>query len=204
MNSVERSLAQIVRSPEFSELTDGPLWKIDLRYASTNNFVGENMYGSFNRAFLHSIAAIKLLTAVKALQLQHVNHRFLIFDALRPRSVQRVLWENVVGTKNQMYIANPDKGSLHNYGLAVDLSILDSNGRALDMGADYDDFREIAQPQLESEFYSQGLLTDLHIANRQLLRSCMHAAGFQQLPHEWWHFDALTRAEAQAQFTLVE
>lgn len=201
---IERSLAYVLDSPDFVELMPGALWEIDLRYASANNFVGHDMYGVFNRAFLHRIAADMLMNAVTDLQSRKPGWRFLIFDALRPRSVQRVLWSHVVNTPNQPYIANPDRGSLHNFGFAVDLTLLDASGLAQDMGAGYDDFRDIAQPQLEAQFAREGLLTTIHLNNRLLLRETMESAGFKQLPHEWWHFDARPREDVQARFAIVE
>jgi D-alanyl-D-alanine dipeptidase len=123
---------------------------------------------------------------------------------LRPRSIQRVLWSHVVGTEGEKYIANPDLGSLHNFGFAVDLSVLDEYGQELDMGAGFDDFRPVAQPQLEQEFLKEGRLSPRHIQNRLVLRDAMQEAQFAQLAHEWWHFDALAKAEVRQKFQIVE
>lgn len=201
---VVRSLSQLTKDKDFIELHDGDGLRIDLRYASANNFVGVDMYGPFRQAFLHRIAAAKLSDAFRALRAEHPKYGFIIYDALRPRSVQRVLWEHVKGTDGESYIANPDKGSLHNYGFAVDLSILDEKGRELDMGAGYDDFRPVAQPKLETENLKNGLLKPQHIENRLILRRAMEGAGFTQLAHEWWHFDALSRAEVRDRFRIIE
>ncbi len=204
MASITDSLNFLLTSKDFVELREGCSFKIDLRYASTNNFVGVNMYGPFNRAFLHKVAGEKLFAAYAQLQRKNPGYKFLIFDALRPRSIQRVLWSHVEGTPGEKYIARPEPGSLHNFGFAVDLSILDSSGFELDMGAGYDDFRDIAQPQLEARFTASGELTSTHIANRLVLREAMEAAGFAQLAHEWWHFDALPKSQVKDQFTIVE
>lgn len=201
---INESIRFILASEDFVEIQPGPLWNLDLRYASTNNFVGLNMYGAFNRAFLHRISAEMLHKAADLLQSRKTGYRFLIYDALRPRSVQRVLWNYVVGTSGEKYIANPERGSLHNFGFAVDLTVLDEKQQPLDMGADYDDFREIAQPQLEDQFYRSGALSSQQLSNRHLLRDVMQDVGFEQLAHEWWHFDALSREEVQSRFTLVE
>ncbi len=107
-------------------------------------------------------------------------------------------------TPGEKYIAKPEPGSLHNFGFAVDLTVLDERGRELDMGAGYDDFRDIAQPQLEAKFISSGELTREHFRNRMTLRSVMETAGFAQLAHEWWHFDALPKAEVKDRFRIVE
>ncbi len=203
--SVLKSLCYLLDSPDFVEIQADQGLIIDLRYGSANNFVGRDMYGpNFQRAFLHKIAAEMLFHALHRLRSTHPEYGFIIFDALRPRSIQRILWGHVQGTPGEKYIANPDAGSLHNYGFAVDLSIIDPCGKELDMGAGFDDFRPIAQPQLEHEFHAQGLLSAAHLSNRQLLRAVMQDAGFRQLPHEWWHFDARTKSEVQAQFQIVE
>ena len=204
MATIVESLNFLMGSKDFIELNDGPDFKIDLRYGTTNNFVGVNMYGPFNKAFLHRIAGEKLFAALKHLQSAHPGYKFLIFDALRPRSIQRILWSHVEGTPGEKYIAKPEPGSLHNFGFAVDLNVLDASGVELDMGAGYDDFRDIAQPQLESKFVASGELTSEHTANRLILREAMEAAGFTQLPHEWWHFDALPKSQVKDQFTIVE
>lgn len=203
-HSIIQSLDFLQQSADFIELHDGEDFRIDLRYASVNNFVGVNMYGPFTRAFLHKFAAEKLFTALEHLKTHHPGHRFIIYDALRPRSIQRVLWSHVEGTPGEKYIARPEPGSLHNFGFAVDISVLDPQGRELDMGAGYDDFRDIAQPQLEEKFITKGQLTRQHFINRVILRSVMETAGFIQLPHEWWHFDALPKEEVKDRFTLVE
>ena len=90
------SLNFLMNSSDFIELNQ-PGFKIDLRYGSTNNFVGVNMYGPFNKAFLHKVAAEKLFTAHARLIAKHPKYSFIIYDALRPRSIQRVLWANVEG-----------------------------------------------------------------------------------------------------------
>lgn len=204
MPSVLDSLHFLRASADFVELREGPDVRIDLRYNSTNNFVGQDMYGPFNRAFLHKIAAEKLFAALKTLKAEQPKYRLIIFDALRPRSIQRILWRHVVGTEGEKYIANPDSGSLHNFGFAVDLSVLDENGRELDMGAGFDDFRPVAQPQLEEKFLAEGVLSPRHLVHRRLLRHAMESAGFTQLAHEWWHFDALPKAEVRENFQIVE
>lgn len=198
------SLNFILHSRDFSELVEAPDVKIDLRYAGLNNFAGINFYGEFNRAFLHRVTREKFEHARSELARLKPGYRFVIFDALRPRSVQQRLWDLVVGTEGEKYFANPKLGSLHSFGFAIDLSLLDDRGRELDMGAGFDDFREIAQPRYEEKFILSGELTMAHVANRRLLRSVMESAGFIQLPNEWWHFDALPKSEVRASYTMVD
>lgn len=190
--------------PEFKNLKSLPKVVVDLRYATTNNFMKKNVYGDFKETFLHEKAFTMLKAASEELDRRRPGYRLIVFDALRPRSVQRVLFSFVVGTPEEKYVANPDKGGMHNYGFAVDLSIIDDQGRELDMGTPFDDFTELSQPQLEGKFLREGLLTIAQIANRKLLREIMEKQGFKVLPHEWWHFDALPGDQVRKHYRIVE
>jgi D-alanyl-D-alanine dipeptidase len=87
-------------------------------------------------------------------------------------------------------------------GAAIDLSILDAKGAPLDMGAGFDDFHPIAYPSLEDSFLRTGQLTALQVKNRKILRNAMQAQGFRQLPTEWWHYNACSRAEAKLKYKV--
>jgi zinc D-Ala-D-Ala dipeptidase len=201
---IQNSLKTVLSNSDFIELNSDFGVTVDLKYATSDNFVGRDLYGPFNRAFLHKEAAEQLREARAKLQKLKPGHSFIIYDALRPRSIQRILWSHVEGTPSEMYVAHPDRGSMHCFGMAVDLSILDTNLKPLDMGAGFDDFREIAQPVMEDKYRGLGLLTEEHIDNRQLLRRCMEESGFRGLKHEWWHFDAKDRTLVRANYRLVE
>ena len=203
-SSVENSLKILEKDSNYADLSKTEGLKYDLRYASSNNFLNKNMYGNFNRPFLHKIAAEKLNKAVQLLKEKNHDLNLLIFDALRPRSVQRILWESVKGTSKQKYVANPDRGSIHNYGFAVDLTIVDKNGKELDMGTEFDDFTPLAQPRLEKKFLKEKKLTQKQIDNRMLLRNAMTQAGFIQLQIEWWHFDALPAKIVRSKYKIIE
>ncbi len=198
------SLLTVLKLPEFVEIKSDENFVIDLKYASSDNFMGENVYHEFNRAFLHKIAAEKLFAAAAKLKSKKSNYKFIIYDVLRPRSVQWKMWNKVKGTYQQQYIANPENGSNHNFGMAVDLSILNESGELLDMGTGFDEFDERSQPKYEEKFYLEKKLTLSHIENRNLLRDCMENSGFKQLSTEWWHFDALPRTEIRAGYKIVE
>ncbi len=189
--------------PEFIELTRIDGLAVDLKYASIDNFLNENVYGDFNVAYLHQIAFDKLAEADRFLKRSRRDVNFLIYDALRPRSAQRVLFSKVEGTPQEKYVANPDRGSLHNFGLAVDLTLID-NGGVLEMGTEFDEFSPRSEPAREAEFIADGSLTEIQIANRHLLRDAMIAGGFKPIPHEWWHFNAMTLAEAKERLKIVE
>jgi D-alanyl-D-alanine dipeptidase len=102
------------------------------------------------------------------------------------------------------FVSNPANGSLHNYGAAVDLTICDENGVALDMGAGYDDIREIAYPKFENRFLETGELTIQQIENRKLLRKVMLSQRFTNIQTEWWHFNACSRATAKLKYEILK
>lgn len=198
------TLEALRASADFVPLDGIPGVRIDLKYASPDNFMGRNVYGDFNVAFLHRLAAGKLRRAVEILKGLEPRWDLLVLDALRPRSIQRVLWGFVEGTAQEAYVAHPDRGSVHNFGLAVDLTCVDASGRLIDMGSPFDCFHPISQPALEDRFLASGELSREAWRNRNLLRKAMTEAGFRQLPHEWWHFDALARQEIREGFPLIE
>ncbi len=179
--------------------------QIDLRYATENNFMNENIYGEFDRAFLHFHAAEKLQNALNLLRDQYPHLKLLLLDCLRPRSAQQKLWDKVVNTNQEKYVANPQRGSMHNFGVAIDLTLVDENGHELDMGAGFDEFTDKAEPRHEARLLQEGILQPAQIENRLILRNTMEAAGFFHLPHEWWHFDSESdSALVRSTFTIVE
>ncbi|MEZ1412401.1 M15 family metallopeptidase, partial [Pseudomonas aeruginosa] len=91
--------------------------------------------------------------------------------------VQQQLWDALDGTGLQMYLANPARGSIHSYGMALDVTILDPQGRELDMGTGFDDMTDVSHPALEQGFLAAGILSQQQINNRQLLRGAMFGAG---------------------------
>jgi D-alanyl-D-alanine dipeptidase len=188
----------------FVDMSEAEGIVLDLRYATTNNFLGRNIYGGFDRLLLHAIAAAKLEAAAADLMDRRPDLRLLVFDGLRPNRVQRIFWEIVRGTDQQRYVGDPAIGSVHGFGFAVDLSLVGQDGDELDMGTPFDDFTPLAEPCREAEFLASGALTREQVDNRRLLRGVMERAGFIALPIEWWHFDALPAAEVRARYGLVE
>ena len=198
------SLKEIRKTGDYMDLSTIPGVKVDLKYATKDNFMGINMYGKFKTAFLHKEAAAKFKAAVKNLRKEKPGWSFIVYDSLRPRSVQWIMWDKVKDTKDKKYVANAEKGSVHNYGFALDLSLLDKKGRPLDMGTPYDTFSDLAEPQLEEKFLKEGKLTREQVDNRLVLRKVMTEAGFTQLSHEWWHYDAKPREELQKNYRIIE
>jgi D-alanyl-D-alanine dipeptidase len=181
-----------------------PEIRVDLKYSSTDNFVHQDVYGDLDKCFLQKEAAAKLAAAQGKLVELKPGWRLLVFDGARPRRVQARFFAIVKGTPQQQYVADPARGSIHNYGAAVDLTIIDPDGRELDMGTPFDFFGELAQPKLESAFLAQGKLTRKQIDNRLLLRNVMTSAGFLTISNEWWHFDAFPPKEVRARYKIIE
>lgn len=193
----------IAGSPEFRHLTSIDGIAIDLRYATPNNFVGRDLYSPFDCAWLHRDAAEALEKFVAWLRERRPGYTALVLDALRPQRVQQQLWDALEGTGLQMYLANPARGSIHSYGMALDITLLDEQGRELDMGTGFDDMTNLSHPALEEGFLISGELSDEQVANRRLLREGMLGAGFFGINTEWWHFDCGDRELVRATYRRV-
>lgn len=154
-----------------------PTIRLDIRYATTNNFTGKQVYPVAG-CYLEEAAA-QALAAAQADFLK-LGYGLLVFDAYRPRAVQKIFWD-ILPDPN--YVADPAKGSRHNRGCAVDVTLVDlKTGQSLSMGTEFDDFTERAHrtcTDLPSEV----------LANRKLLEDIMHKHGFIGWVCEWWHFD---------------
>lgn len=185
---------------------------VELKYSTTDNFVGKDVYGDLTRAYMQPMAAQKLAKASRYLQAQHPELRLLVYDAARPRSAQWNLWNalpNLSEHERQKYVADPRLGSIHSYGCAVDLTVAKKDGRSgapepLDMGTKYDFFGELAYPSREADLLKAGKLTQQQIDNRKMLRTAMRQGGFSPIEFEWWHFNALSRAKAKMAFRIVD
>ncbi|MBQ5950068.1 M15 family metallopeptidase [Massilia sp. ST3] len=193
----------IAGSPEFRHLSSIAGIQVDLRYATDNNFVGRDLYSPFDCAWLHAEAAAALEKVVAWLRERRPDLTPLVLDALRPQRVQQQLWDALEGTGLQMYLANPERGSIHSYGMALDITLLDAQGRELDMGTGFDDMTNLSHPALEEGFLHAGQLTESQVANRRLLREAMLQAGFLGINTEWWHFDCGDRELVRSTFRRV-
>ena len=176
---------------------------VELMYAKPDNFVGEKMY-NFSEAYLHPKAAEALKKANKLLKEINPNLHLRVYDAARPMSVQQKMWNKVKGTAQQNYVSNPaNGGGLHNYGLAVDVTIADSKGDTLPMGTTIDALTYKSHIDREEELVRTGKRTAEAAKNRLLLRTVMQKAGFRPLRSEWWHFNYTTRADARKNYRVI-
>ena len=148
----------------------------DMKYATTDNFLKEKVYNC-DDCWLRFETAKKVIRANEILRKRGLHIHF--FDCYRPLSVQKKMWKLF---PDKRYVADPEQGSNHNRGTAVDITIADSLGNILDMGTDFDHFGRKAH-------YAYKKLPDTVVNNRVLLRQVMEQAGFWGITSEWWHFN---------------
>ena len=168
------------RQPELVELIKlDPTIKLDIRYATANNFLGRPVYTQA-RAFLQRPAAEALVRAHRALRQQ--GYGLVIHDGYRPWSVTKVFWDATPEDK-KIFVADPAKGSRHNRGCAVDLSLYDlKTGKTVEMPSGYDEMSE------RSHITYAGGSSEAR-ARREVLRAAMEREGFAVYEPEWWHYD---------------
>jgi D-alanyl-D-alanine dipeptidase len=168
------------RKPELVELTTlDPAIHLDIRYATTNDFLGTPVYTQA-RAFMQRPAAEALVRALH--KLQPLGYGLLIHDAYRPWYVTKIFWD-ATPPEGKIFVADPSQGSRHNRGCAVDLTLYDlATGKPIEMPGTYDEMSPRSFPD-----YPGG--TSLQRWHRDLLRRAMESEGFTVYEHEWWHFD---------------
>jgi D-alanyl-D-alanine dipeptidase len=153
-----------------------PRIRIDLRYATANNFMGRAMY-RVNKCFLRREVAERLSKV--QVDLEALGFGLKVWDGYRPLSVQKEFWKLL---PDERYVASPVKGSRHNRGAAVDVTLVDRDGKELEMPTEFDNFTEDAG--------AYAPCSERAAENRKLLQRLMKARGFEIFPTEWWHFDA--------------
>ncbi len=168
------------RKPELVELTTlDPAIHLDIRYATSNDFLGTPVYTQA-RAFMQRPAAEALVRALR--KLEPLGYGLLIHDAYRPWYVTKIFWD-ATPPEGKIFVADPSQGSRHNRGCAVDLTLYDlATGKPIEMPGTYDEMSPRSFPD-----YPGG--TSLQRWHRDLLRRAMESEGFTVYEHEWWHFD---------------
>jgi len=152
-----------------------PSIRLDIKYATSDNFTKSKIYDC-PRCLLRPEAAAAVVAAHKALKKRGLGLK--MFDCYRPRPYQQRLWDKV---PNPDYVTPPAKGSMHSRGAAVDLTIVDANGKELDMGSPYDYFGREAHTDNNN-------LPQKVLSNRRILRETMESVGFKGIRTEWWHY----------------
>jgi len=197
------AIDDLAGDPSFRPLASVPGISVDLRYASPRNLLGHDLYSPHDCAWLHDEAAAALELSAQWLQAHHPELRLCVLDAARPHRVQELFWTHVQGTPMERYFANPVRRSIHSFGMAVDLTLLDTHGQELDMGTGFDDTTELSHPALEDHLASQGRLKSEHLQHRAVLRHAMQQGGWQGISTEWWHFDFGNRENVRARYRLI-
>lgn len=152
---------------------------LDIRYATKNNFVGRPVYKEA-RAFLQRPAAEALVKVNESLK--PLGYGLVVFDGYRPWSITKLFWDVTPPDKHN-FVADPAKGSIHNRGCAVDLSLYDlKTGKEIQMTGNYDEMTKRSYSDYKGGSEEERKMRDL-------LRSKMEAFGFTVLHDEWWHFD---------------
>lgn len=196
---------------------------VELKYSTTDNFVGVDMYGDLERAYLEREFAQKVVLAQSILKREHPNLTLLIYDAARPISAQRAMRRCVEGSALESFVADGTRGGRHNYGVAVDLTIATEDGTPLDMGAEFDEFSEASSvkgsPDTSdkssrtidvyrgyiTELANRGIITDEAARNRILLVEVMCEAGLYPYRKEWWHYeDIMPMSSVRSKYRLLD
>ena len=168
------------------------------------NYFRENYYSGLVKAYLRKEVAIKLSNAQRCLKTNHPRFSLLILDAARPRSVSKKMYEKMKGTKFEKYVANPKKGSMHNFGIAIDITVVDEKSKEIDMG--FSPFRK-SKLELYWQFAKLKMgfkLKKEQVENRKLLADTMKKAGFLLLSYEWWHFNGMPKDQARRKYNIIE
>ncbi|MBO4825792.1 MAG: M15 family metallopeptidase [Prevotella sp.] len=180
--------------------------QVSLMYARPDNFCGKVLYTDLREAYLHPLAADALAKAQRRLKELRPELSLKVYDAARPMSIQQRMWDEVKNTDHSFYVSNPaNGGGLHNYGLAVDISIcVAATGDTIPMGTKVDHMSSASHIDRETELVAQRRITAEARQNRQLLREVMEYAGYKPLRTEWWHFNLRSRAEAKKNFKVIK
>ena len=202
-SDIEKGLEQIGLQNVAEEI---PGIEVYMVYATPYNFMGRVLYEGLDEAYLVPEAVEKLRKAHEILRKKRLDLHLVVYDAARPRSIQQLMWKVVENTELQDYVANPNKsgGGAHNYGIAVDVSLVDCTGHPIPMGSEYDYFGNRSRVDMENELYESGEINRRELQNRQLLREIMTEAGWLVEPSEWWHFNAMPLTEASQKFTVIK
>ena len=148
-------------------------------YATPYNFMGRVLYDDLDEAYLVPEAMEKLKKANEILRKKRLDLHLVVYDAARPRSIQQQMWKVVENTELQDYVANPNVsgGGPHNYGVAVDVSLVDCTGHPIPMGSEYDYFGDRSRVDMEAQLIAEGEITWRELENRRLLREIMTEAS---------------------------
>lgn len=181
--------------------------KVELKYSTTDNFMEMDVYGCLENCYLQPDVAERLVLCQNKLKEIDSNLTLLLYDGTRPRLIQQYMWDllDMPLHEKTKFVSNPAKGSLHNFGAAVDITLYDLTlQQPLDMGTPYDYIGVKAWPTKEPSLLKDGILTQAQVDNRIILRKAMQAGKFFNIQTEWWHFNACYRDKAIELYHIVE
>ena len=177
---------------------------VSLMYARADNFTGSVLYDDLRTAYLHPQAAEALVKAQRRLKVLRPDLSLKVYDAARPMTIQQRMWNQVKNTSKNIYVSNPAHGGgLHNYGLAVDITLCTLRGDSIPMGTRVDAMTPLSHIDREGELVAAHRISRQAQRNRELLRAVMQFAGFRPLCTEWWHFNFKTRAQARKSYRVI-
>ena len=202
-SDIEKSLERIGLQNVAEEI---PGVEVYMVYATPYNVMGRVLYEELDEAYLVPEAMEKLRKANELLRKKRLDLHLVVYDAARPRSIQEQMWKVVENTELQDFVANPNKsgGGAHNYGVAVDVTLVDCTGHPIPMGSEYDYFGDRSRVDLEAKLIENGEINLRELKNRQLLREIMTEAGWLVEPSEWWHFNAMPLTEASQKLSVIK
>ena len=181
-----------------------PTIHVSLMYARPDNFCGVVLYHDLREAFLHPEAMRGLQKAQAYLKQLRPDLSLKVYDAARPMHIQQRMWDEVKHTSKAIYVSNPAHGGgMHNYGMAVDITLCTLKGDTLDMGTKIDYMGKAAHIDNEAALVSAHIISPEARRNRQLLRQVMRYGGFMPLRTEWWHFNKCSRAVAKKYYKVI-
>ena len=181
-----------------------PTIHVSLMYARPDNFCGVVLYHDLREAFLHPEAMRGLQKAQAYLKQLRPDLSLKVYDAARPMHIQQRMWDEVKHTSKAIYVSNPAHGGgMHNYGMAVDITLCTLKGDTLDMGTKIDYMGKAAHIGNEAALVSTHIISPEARRNRQLLRQVMRYGGFMPLRTEWWHFNKCSRAVAKKYYKVM-
>ena len=181
-----------------------PTIHVSLMYARPDNFCGVVLYHDLREAFLHPEAMRGLQKAQAYLKQLRPDLSLKVYDAARPMHIQQRMWDEVKHTSKAIYVSNPAHGGgMHNYGMAVDITLCTLKGDTLDMGTKIDYMGKAAHIDNEAALVSTHIISPEARINRQLLRQVMRYGGFMPLRTEWWHFNKCSRAVAKKYYKVI-
>ncbi|MBF1585351.1 MAG: M15 family metallopeptidase [Prevotella sp.] len=181
-----------------------PTIHVSLMYARPDNFCGVVLYHDLREAFLHPEAMRGLQKAQAYLKQLRPDLSLKVYDAARPMHIQQRMWDEVKHTSKAIYVSNPAHGGgMHNYGMAVDITLCTLKGDTLDMGTKIDYMGKAAHIDNEAALVSTHIISPEARRNRQLLRQVMRYGGFMPLRTEWWHFNKCSRAVAKKYYKVI-